>query len=106
MRRQRWQLLVIAAALAGAVPAGHRARAADAPIGTPDPRPVPVLSPGGPIPVSTVNHFNGLVGIVDVRGTGTDNRGNALDWVADLRFMQGSYLGRDGVARSGTFCFI
>jgi hypothetical protein len=60
---------------------------------------------GGPA-VSTVDNFDGFVGSLGGQGTGLDEHGNTLEWEADLSFMQGTYAGRDGVIRSGTFAFI
>ena len=55
---------------------------------------------------STINNFNGFIGVVHATGTGTDGSGNALVWDADLRFMQGVYQGVDGSLHTGTFAFV
>jgi hypothetical protein len=108
MHRYRWLLLSLAVAVAPFIPTRHPVRAA-APDTSPDPRPLPyqfVAGPGTGNPISTVDSFNGLAGVVAIHGTGTDNHGTRLDWEGDLRLTQGAYLGRDGVLRLGTFCFI
>jgi hypothetical protein len=108
MHRYRWLLLSLSAALAVSIPMWAQVRA-DPPANPPDPRPLPyqfTAGPGAGNPVSTVDSFNGLVGVVAIHGTGTDNHGTRLEWEGDLRLMQGAYLGRDGILRLGTFCFI
>jgi hypothetical protein len=55
---------------------------------------------------STITDFNGFIGVANVEGTGTDNNGNSLLWEADLRFMQGVYVGVDGNVHKGTFAFV
>ena len=66
--------------------------------------------PTNPPPVgndpSTINDFNGFIGVAHLQGTGTDGSGNTLNWDADLRFMQGIYQGADGQLHSGTFAFV
>jgi len=66
--------------------------------------------PTDPPPVgnepSTINNFNGFIGVADLQGTGTDGSGNTLNWAADLRFMKGIYQGVDGQLHSGTFAFV
>ncbi len=104
MRRFVRSLVTLILALAGWLSLGYLARAA-APAAPPDPRPVPRVPLEGTA-VSTVDNFNGFVGTLGGQGTGVDAHGNALDWVADLSFMQGTYVARDGVIRQGTFAFI
>jgi hypothetical protein len=55
---------------------------------------------------STINNFNGFIGVVHATGTGTDGSGNTLSWDADLRFMTGVYQGLDGDLHTGTFAFV
>jgi hypothetical protein len=55
---------------------------------------------------STINDFNGFVGVAHLQGTGTDGSGNALTWDVDLRFMQGVYQGVDGNIHKATFAFV
>jgi len=39
-------------------------------------------------------------------GTGKDGGGTTLFWAADLRFMDGEYIGLDGRHRQGAFAFV
>jgi hypothetical protein len=55
---------------------------------------------------STINNFNGFIGVVHATGTGTDGSGNTLSWDADMRFMTGVYQGVDGNLHTGTFAFV
>jgi hypothetical protein len=55
---------------------------------------------------STINNFNGFVGVAHVEGTGTDNSGKTLFWDVDLRFMRGVYQASDGSMQHGTFAFV
>jgi hypothetical protein len=94
-----------------------------------DPKPIPggivaagqgwhVSGPGYNVPdtpssglaeQSTITDFNGAVGCTIVRGTGVGRQGGALVPLAfdsDMRFMQGRYIGVDGVIHTGTFGFI
>jgi len=103
--------------------------------GTTDPRPIPygtqflgpdgplfhVQPPGYPIPgldtdpatndPSTITDFNGFVGLVYVGGQGTHydrvtRVTKTLYWEVDLRFMVGTYVGKDGRKHDGTFGFV
>jgi hypothetical protein len=55
---------------------------------------------------SSINDFNGFVGVAHLEGTGTDGSGNTLFWDVDLRFMKGVYQGVDGRIHQGTFAFV
>jgi hypothetical protein len=55
---------------------------------------------------STIDNFNGFVGVAHVQGTGTDNNGDTLFWDADLRFMDGVFKASDGSTQQGTFAFV
>jgi hypothetical protein len=55
---------------------------------------------------SAIYDFNGFIGAAHVEGMGTDNRGNALFWDVDLRFMKGVYQGADGNIHHATFAFV
>lgn len=71
--------------------------------------------PGPGVEPSTVFHFKGDVAIFDIRGTGTrtelDDDGApigttpGLPFAADVRFMDGDYIGVDGEKHKGTFGF-
>jgi hypothetical protein len=56
---------------------------------------------------SSINDFNGLVGVADVQGTGTatnpDGSTETLLFDTDMRFMSGVYVGADGAVHQGTF---
>jgi Rieske Fe-S protein len=54
---------------------------------------------------STITDFNGVVGIVDVTGTGTGSDGGD-HFAADIRFMDGVFAGADGEIHQGTFGFV
>jgi hypothetical protein len=53
--------------------------------------------------MSSITDFNGVVGAAETQGTA--NRG-AFNFDADMRFMQGLYVGTDGRLRQGSFGFI
>ncbi|HUL25747.1 MAG TPA: hypothetical protein VLW44_08230 [Streptosporangiaceae bacterium] len=59
---------------------------------------------------SSITDFKGLVGVADVRGTGTarnpDGSVETLLFDTDMRFMQGVYAGQDGAVHRGTFGFV
>ena len=60
---------------------------------------------------STITDFRGDVAVADILGTGTgtdtpDDPAVGLIFDADMRFMQGLYVGRDGRLRQGSFGFI
>jgi hypothetical protein len=56
---------------------------------------------------STITDFNGFVGVGEWAGdAGTDQAATTLYWSADVRFMDGEYIGLDGSHRQGAFAFI
>jgi hypothetical protein len=56
---------------------------------------------------STITDFNGFLGVGEFTGgTGKDQSGKTLYWAADLRFMDGEYIGLDGRQRQGAFAFV
>jgi hypothetical protein len=59
---------------------------------------------------SSITDFKGLVGVADVRGHGTarhpGGRVEKLLFDTDMRFMKGTYVGRDGNVHRGTFGFV
>lgn len=86
-----------------------------------DPTPIPdTIFPGAPfhvqLPVagnelSTITDFSGVLGVAAVSGTGTGTNTNTgaptpLVFDADMRFMQGQYIGMDGQNHEGTFVFV
>jgi hypothetical protein len=83
-----------------------------------DPTPIPetlfgvtpfhVLLPGQGEP-GTITDFNGVLGLAAVSGTGTGTitgQPTPLVFDADMRFMQGQYIGMDGQNHEGTFVFV
>jgi hypothetical protein len=65
---------------------------------------------GAGIDPSSINDFNGFVGVADVQGTGTgtnpDGSTETLLFDTDMRFMSGVYVGTDGAVHHGTFGFV
>jgi hypothetical protein len=56
---------------------------------------------------ATITDFNGFVGGAEWGGgTGKDGHGNPLFWAADIRFMDGEYIGLDGRHHQGAFAFV
>ena len=59
---------------------------------------------------SSITDLKGLVGVADVRGTGTarnpDGSVETLLFDTDMRFMKGVYVGQDGAVHRGTFGFV
>jgi hypothetical protein len=59
---------------------------------------------------SSITDFNGFVGVADVQGTGTatnpDGSTETLLYDTDMRFMTGTYVGKDGHVYKGTFGFV
>jgi len=59
---------------------------------------------------SSITDFNGFVGVADVQGTGTahnaDGSTETLLYDTDMRFMTGTYVGKDGQNYKGTFGFV
>lgn len=65
--------------------------------------------PGPGSEPSLITDFNGFVGVAHVTGNGTrtdTSTGNTSRrfFDADMRFMQGHYVGVDGEQHEGTFC--
>jgi hypothetical protein len=65
---------------------------------------------GAGLDASSITDFNGFVGVADVRGTGTatnpDGSTETLLYDTDMRFMTGTYVGKDGHNYKGTFGFV
>jgi hypothetical protein len=117
----RGAFIKAAAAATGAVAGAEFAFPALARAAEPGtPRPIPggiqPLGPGTPIfhlylpgpgnNQATITDFNGFVGVAHVQGTGTASDGVSNFFDADLRFMQGLYIGTDGQHHQGTFGFV
>ena len=54
---------------------------------------------------SQITDFNGLVGLNRIRGAGSHGF-DQLAFQADMGFMSGEYIGKDGESHNGTFVFI
>ncbi len=92
--------------------------------GSPDPKPIlggirlphpPVFLhvsvPDRGVELATITDFEGLVGVSHVLGVGTRTHPRTgvktrLLFSADLRFMQGTFIGMDGQRDSGTYGFV
>ena len=87
----------------------------------PDPKPIPqTIAPGAPFHVqllgatsepSAITDFKGIVGGVDLLGTGvatdaTTGAEKQMFTAMDNRFMQGVYIGVDGKRHHATFGFV
>ena len=75
----------------------------------------PATDPTGPHPdgrdPSTITHFQGVIGQVDLRfsGTGTNTTTGAtgiFNFHTDTRFMKGVFIGADEQEHHGSFAFI
>jgi hypothetical protein len=71
----------------------------------------PWFTPDTPHELSTITDFNGRIAAAEIQGmgTGTDTRTNDKTryyYDADMRFMDGVYIGMDGRTRRGTFGFV
>ena len=69
-----------------------------------------VFLPGTSPELSTITDFNGVLGATDVLGSwnGPVPNPNNLPLIfdADMRFMSGEYIARDGRHRQGLFAFV
>jgi len=69
-----------------------------------------ITSFGPGLDASTITDFNGFVGVADVQGTGTatnpDGSTETLLFDTDMRFMTGTYVGKDGHNYRGAFGFV
>jgi len=70
-----------------------------------------VYLPGSAPELSTITDFNGVLGAADVQGTWTGGDftpppNTPLVFDADMRFMSGEYIGRDGRHRQGAFALV
>jgi len=72
----------------------------------PDHPDIHVLPPATGFDVSTITDFNGFVAAADITGSATGSDGSSWGFDADMRLMQGRYVGKDGRAREGRFGFI
>ena len=117
----RRQFLGTTAAATGAAATASLWMPALAQASSRDPKPIPetlfgttpfhVQLPGADTELSTISDFNGVLGVAAVSGTGTGTftdtgASTPLVFDADMRFMQGQYIGMDGQNHEGTFVFV
>jgi len=65
-----------------------------------------VLPPALGFEMSTITDFKGVVAATEVQGTARGSDGSTYTFDADMRFMRGHYIGRDGHRRWGSFGFV
>jgi hypothetical protein len=108
---------VLAADLLHATPAFGKSTSAPKPIPggllignpitlTPANPDVHVLPPAVGFEMSTITDFNGTVAAADIQGTASGSDGSSWLFDADMRFMDGEYVGEDGKHHHGTFGFV
>jgi hypothetical protein len=81
-----------------------------------DPTPIPeTIFPGTQFHIqlpglgnepSAITNLDGVVGLATVSGTGTASDGKSSFFDADMRFIQGTYLGVDNQTHKGVFGFV
>jgi hypothetical protein len=107
MKQHSWQLLGVVLVLAsfGGYGRPAPAQAQGAPQGKPVPKASNVrdAAPAVGRYVAMVNQFTGLVAVAYVTGTGTDDKGNSLEWEAEVRAIQGIFLDQVGTPARQTF---
>ena len=67
---------------------------------------VHVLAPAIGSEMSTITDFNGTVAATEIQGTATGSDDSSWYFDADMRFMDGEYVGEDGKHHHGTFGFV
>jgi len=65
-----------------------------------------VLPPSLGFEMSTITDFRGKIAAGETQGTALGSDGTTYTFDTDMRFMQGTYVGRDGRARDGSFGFV
>jgi hypothetical protein len=121
-RRQFLGTTAAATGAAATAPLWMPALAQAAEFSSVDPKPIPetlfgaatpfhIQLPGPDTELSAISDFNGVLGVAAVSGTGTGTNtdtgtSNPLVFDADMRFMQGQYIGMDGQNHEGTFVFV
>ena len=129
-RRQLFRAGAGIGALALGAGLGSALPTAAAPSSNVAPKPIPTGSQWGPLAgypddttvyhayypafgqeVATITDFDGFVAATEVQGSGTGTNtstgaASTLYFDADMRFMQGTYVGVDGKVHQGTFGFI
>lgn len=54
----------------------------------------------------TITDFHGVIGAGETQGYARGSDGKTYTFDTDMRFMRGTYVGKDGRAREGAFGFI
>jgi hypothetical protein len=67
---------------------------------------VHVLPPALGFEMATITDFRGTIAAAEIQGTARGSDGTTYTFDADMRFMRGRYVGRDGRRRWGSFGFI
>src|SRR6476660_9613082 len=65
-----------------------------------------VLPPALGFEMSTITDFRGRIAAGETQGTARGSDGSTYSFDTDMRFMEGTYIGRDGRRRSGSFGFV
>lgn len=65
-----------------------------------------VLPPALGFEMSTITDFRGKIAAGETQGTARGSDGSTYSFDTDMRFMQGTYVGRDGRTRDGAFGFV
>jgi len=65
-----------------------------------------VLPPALGFEMSTITDFRGRIAAGETQGTARGSDGSRYTFDTDMRFMEGTYVGRDGRRRSGSFGFV
>jgi len=55
---------------------------------------------------STIWGFNGRIGLIDANGVAQEEDGTPRRWNADIRFMKGVFIDRQGNKKRGAFSFM
>ena len=67
---------------------------------------VHVFAPAVGFEMSTITDFRGVLAATEIQGTAVGSDGSSYTFDADMRFMQGHYVGRDRRKHWGTFGFV
>jgi len=65
-----------------------------------------VLPPALGFEMSTITDFRGRIAAGETQGTARGSDGSRYTFDTDMRFMEGTYVGRDGRRRVGSFGFV
>jgi hypothetical protein len=65
-----------------------------------------VLPPAVGFEMATITDFKGVVAATEIQGTARGSNGSSFTFDADMRFMQGTYVGLDGRVHENTFGFV